>query len=251
MVLMTFRLFASGRDLADALCFRYTEQCPEWLERKGVLRYKWDTAQKRMRLRVATVLHLWMELHWKPEDSDAIPRLQELVEIMEGDRAFHARSLRLSLDRIVEEKEHYHGQRFRKEERYKPTTVPPPPTPFASKKNLAALVTKDPTALETVRFATPEGVVEFARMITMVESTYYRKLSPENFVHYNSEQTQNIRRELGDFEQRYKTWIVWTITNPRIPAERAEVIRFWFDVAKVCVLVSSIWDEADLSCAAI
>ena len=35
MVLTTFRLFASGQNLADTLYFRYTEQRPEWLTRKG------------------------------------------------------------------------------------------------------------------------------------------------------------------------------------------------------------------------
>ena len=83
------------------------------------------------------------------------------------------------------------------------------------------------------QFATPEGVVKFARMITMVESSYYHTLSSENFVHYKSVQTQELRKKLGDFEQRYKAWIVWTIVTPEDPVERALVIKFWFDVAKV------------------
>ncbi|KAF9644331.1 hypothetical protein BDM02DRAFT_3122068 [Thelephora ganbajun] len=67
----------------------------------------------------------------------------------------------------------------------------------------------------------------------MVESRYYRKLSPENIVHYKSEHTVKLRKELGDFEQRYKAWIVWTIVTPKDPIERAHVIEFWFEVAKV------------------
>jgi hypothetical protein len=251
MVFMTFRLFASGQSLADALYFRYTEQRPDWLDHKGVVRYEWSMAQNRMKSRVATVLHLWMELHWKPEDSDAIPRLQELIKMMEEDGTFHARSLMLSLDRIVEGEGKYHGRRFRKEDRYKPTTIPPPSTPFAANKDPAVLATQGSTALKTVDFATPEGVVEFARMITMVESDYYRDLSPENWVHLDSEQTRKVRRDLGNFEQRYKAWIVWTIVTPEDPVERARVIIFWFDVAKVSefrFLVSSIRDEADLWC---
>jgi hypothetical protein len=233
MVLTTFRLFASGQNLADALYLRYTEQRPEWLTHKGKMRFEWSMAQKRMKSRVATVLHLWLELHWDPEDYCAISRLQQLVGTIEEDHAFHAGSLRVSLDRIVKDKDHYQGQRFRKEERYRPTTAPPPPTSFGTRKDLGTLATQDPPGLTIVHFATPEGVVEFARMITMVESRYYRKLSPENFVHYNSEQTRKIRRELGDFEQRYKAWIVWTIMNPEDPVERAHVIEFWFEIAKV------------------
>ena len=240
MVLMTFRLFASSRDLADALYFRYTERRPEWLTRKGMMRFEWSMAQKRMKARVATVLHLWLELHWKPEDSDAILRLRQLVGTIEEDCVFHAQSLRMSLDRIAEEGD-YHGRRFRKGERYKPTMVPPPPTSFAAGGDLAALATWSPSGLSTVHFATPEGVLEFARMITMVESKYYRKLSPEDFVHYKSEQTQKLRKELGDFEQRYKAWIVWTIVTPEDPVERAQVIRFWFEVAKVREICFIVW----------
>ena len=232
MVLTTFRLFASGQNLADAFYFRYTEQRPEWLTHKGKMRFEWCMAQKRMRARVATVLHLWLELHWKPEDSGSIMRLEQLVGTIEEDCAFHAQSLRMSLDRIVKEKG-YHGRRFRKEERYKPTMVPPPPTSLAARNDLVALVTRNASDLTILHFATPDGVVEFARMITMVESGYYHQLSPENFVHYKSQETVKLRRELGDFEQRYKAWIVWTIVTPEDPIERAHAIRFWFEVAKV------------------
>ena len=79
-------------------------------------------------------------------------------------------------------------------------------------------------------------LVEFSRMITMVESRYYRKLFPENFVHHKSEQKLKLRKELGEFEQRYKTWIIWTIVTseaPGDPVERACVIEFWFEVPKV------------------
>ena len=96
MVLTTFRLFASGQNLADTLYFRYTEQRPEWLTRKGKVRFEWSMAQKRMKARVATILHLWLELHWKPEDSGAIVRLQQLVGTVEEDCVFHAQSLRTS-----------------------------------------------------------------------------------------------------------------------------------------------------------
>ena len=233
MVLTTFRLFASGQNLADALYLRYTEQQPKWLDHKGNVRLEWCKAYKMMRGRVATILHLWLELHWKPEDSGSIVRLEQLVGMIEEDRAFHLQSLRISLDRIVKEGD-YHGRRFRKEERYKPTTIAPPPTPFATRSDLITLAKRNASDLRILHFATPEGVVEFARMMTMVESRYYRKLSPENFVHYKSEETTKLRRELGDFEQRYKAWIVWTIVTPEDPIERAHVIKFWFGVAKVC-----------------
>lgn len=235
MVLTTFRLFASGQDLADALYLRYTEQRPEWLIRKGKMQFEWSLAQKRMQARVATVLHLWLELHWKPEDSGAIVRLQQLVGTIEEDCVFHAQSLRMSLDRVNKDKAHL-GRRFQKGERYKPTLIPPPPTTFARRDDLITLATREPSALKITHFATLDGVVEFARMMTMVESRYYRKLSPENFVHYKSEQTRKLRNELGDFEQRYKTWIVWTIVTPEDPVERAHVILFWFEIAKVCTI---------------
>ena len=241
MVLTTFRLFASGEKLADALYSRYTEQCPEWLTHKGKVHFEWRTAQTRMKSRVATVLHLWLELHWKPEDSGAISRLEELIGTIEKDCAFHARSLRLSLDRISEDQDRYHGRRFRREERYKPTAAAPPPTSFLARKDLADLSARDPSDLTVVQFTTPEGVEEFTRMITMVQSRYYRKLSPENFVHYKSQETQKIRRELGDFEQRYKAWIVWTIMTPEDPVERARAIEFWFEVAKVGGIYRSSW----------
>ena len=237
MVLTTFRLFTSGEKLAEALYCRYTEEVPGWLTRKGKQKFEWNLAQRRMKSRVATVLHLWLELHWKPEDVGATPTLERLVRTIEADRAFHATSLRISLNRVVQDKDHYHGKRFREEERYMPTTVPPSPTPFAARDDLASLALRNQGDLKIVHFATPEGVIEFARMITMVESKYYRKLSPENFVHYKSDQTKKLRKELGNFEQRYKAWIVWTIVTPENPVERANVIEFWFEVAKVCEIL--------------
>jgi hypothetical protein len=258
MVLTTFRLFASGQSLADALYFRYTTLRPEWLDRKGRVRFKWTMAWKRMRARVTTILHLWLELHWKPEDSGAIERLQQLVDAIEKDCAFHAQSLRMSLDRIANDKD-YHGRRFRKEERYRPTMIPPAPTKFAARDDLISLATQIPPSVATedkpsssltiVHFASPEGVVEFARMMTMVESRYYRKLCPENFVHYKSKETSRLRKELGEFEQRYKAWIVWTIVSPEKALERAHVIEFWFEVAKVGVIRSIVGRcEADVRC---
>jgi len=63
----------------------------------------------------------------------------------------------------------------------------------------------------------------------MVESRYYRKLSPEDFVHYKSERTLTLGREFWDFEQQYKAWVVWTLVTPEDHIER----EFWFEVAKV------------------
>jgi len=96
-------------------------------------------------------------------------RDHELVGTIEEDRAFHAPSLRVSLDRIVEEKDYY-GQRFRKEKGFRPTTDPPAPTSFAASRDLTALATQNLPGVMISQFATPEGVVEFTRMMTMVES---------------------------------------------------------------------------------
>jgi hypothetical protein len=60
--------------------------------------------------------------------------------------------------------------------------IPPAPTQFATKNVLIILATQKLLGLSIVRFASPEGVVEFARAITMVEAWYYRKLSPRNVV---------------------------------------------------------------------
>lgn len=49
------------------------------------------------------------------------------------DCALHAQSLKMSLDQIVKEEDH-HGRRLRKEERHKPTTVPPTLTSFAARR---------------------------------------------------------------------------------------------------------------------
>ena len=57
-------------------------------------------AQRRMKGRVATILYLRLELHWKPEDLDAMTRLRQLVETMEQVSAFHAQSLKMSLEWI-------------------------------------------------------------------------------------------------------------------------------------------------------
>ena len=56
--------------------------------------------------------------------------------------------------------------------------VPPTPTSFAVRSDLATLVTQDPSGVIILHFATPEGIVEFVRMMMMVESRYYCKLSP-------------------------------------------------------------------------
>ena len=48
-------------------------------------------------------------------------------------------------------------------------------------------------------------------------------LSLENFVHYKNEQILKLRRELGDFEQQYKAWIIWTIVTPEDLIKRAHV----------------------------
>ena len=219
MVLTTFRLFASGKNLADALYFRCTEEWPGWSTRTGI------------KARVATVLYLWLEFHWRPEDSGAIMGLRQLVGVVEEDCAFHARSLRTPLDRIAKDRD-YHGQRFRKEERCRPTVALPPPALSAEMDHLATLAARNPSTLTIAHFArTSEGVVQFARMVTMVESRYYRRLSP--FVDHKSYKMLELRKELRGFEQRYKAWIGRTIVDIKDPVERSRVIEFWFEVAKV------------------
>jgi len=119
----------------------------------------------------------------------------------------------MSLDRIATGKDHY-GRRFRREERYRPAVSPLLRTAFAARSDLTTLVARDPSAPTIVHFGTPQGVVKFVRMITMAESRYYRKLSPDDIVHYKSERTLMLRSEFWDFEQRYKAWVVWTIVIP-------------------------------------
>ena len=59
----------------------------------------------------------------------------------------------------------------------------------------------------------------------MAEVRCYRKLSPENSVHYKSQQTFKLRKGLGEFEQRYKVWLVWTIVTPKNLLERAYAVE--------------------------
>ena len=92
--------------------------------------------------------------------------------------------------------------------RYRLTMVPPILTSFTVRSNLTTLATQDPLGVRILCFTTPEGIVEFMRMMMMVESRYYHKLSPENFVHYKTKQTLKLRKELGGFEQQYKAWMV-------------------------------------------
>ena len=72
--------------------------------------------------------------------------LLQLVAMAEEDSR-SMRSLRLSLDRIIKEKE-CHGRWFRKEERYGSTISPSPPT-LAVRNNLTTFATRNPSATRT------------------------------------------------------------------------------------------------------
>ena len=131
-----------------------------------------------------------------------------MVGAIGDDRAFHAPSLKVSMDRIVKEKDYY-GQRFRKKERYRSTTDPPASASFAERNDLA---TQNPSGMTVSKSATPKGVVEFTRMMTIVESRYYHNYPQRISCITRASRRGSLERNGGDSEQRYKAqWAVWTI----------------------------------------
>lgn len=231
MVLMTFRFYSHAISLAEALLLRYTEDAPTGIAKD---QYRaWLETMVRVKQRVVFVLHQWFECDWKPEDRPAFETLDLLIRDHIGsDSPSDRDALLRSLEPCRKDPQHF-GTRHLTPNRPISVGSPKSPTSFG-RRHLTHRVPRTEIYWDITPFRSPEGIEEFARQLTLVESKMYHRLCPEDWIDLNRPDAVALRMKWGeDFGNGLNDWVFETVLRPNTPEERARGFDFWALVAKV------------------
>lgn len=239
---MTFRLFTSPTDLVDAIIARYnlvppnngmsSEELHLWQRQKGL----------PVRLRVSNLIKQWVELYWKPGVDDPIlptlmtftkeglwglfpapaQRLFELLEMRkyEMDKG-EVRSKNLLLNKTL----------------LVPSTSGPTseiPRPNMTKTLLVSLRKKDYSNVCITDF----DALELARQITIMESTLYCAIQPEEILEAGQQDGAKARsntnvKAVSSLSTVITGWVAESILDERDLKRRTLLIKFFIKVADV------------------
>ncbi|KAF2142597.1 uncharacterized protein K452DRAFT_226758 [Aplosporella prunicola CBS 121167] len=244
---LTFRLFTTPREFAEALIdrFNYVEDSP-------------DVACP-VRLRVHNIFKGWLETHWQPEDdSDALgvilafatgklrtvlpnagKRLAELIAKVSGIQASAPTNRLLSsLGKTNTSATVYSA------------ADPNVPNPIVSKSQLNAL--RATRAGATVCSILDFDPLELARQFTLIESRIFCSIQPEELL--ASEWTKkngravNVRA-MSKLSTDLTNLVADTILQLEEPKKRAVIIKQWVKVAAKCLELNNYDSLMAIICA--
>lgn len=230
MLLMTFRYYSHAVSLAEALLLRYNEVAP-----RGLIQAQyciWLEKMSRIKQRVVLVLHQWFARDWKPEDRPAIETLDLLIQKHIGpDSASDCDSLLRALHPCRKGSHHF-GVRH-----LTPvcTSSPESPTSIGRHYLRHRVRSKSSDPWDITPFNSPDGIEEFARQLTLIDSAFYHRLKIEDWIELDRPEAVNIRKEWGEQHTLcLSDWVLDSTSGPSTPQERARGFNFWTLVAEVC-----------------
>lgn len=233
LVFLTFRLFASPQEFAEALVYRfdYIDQCPN--------------IATPVRLRVSNVFKGWLESHWRHDcDEPTIPFIMNFVEQKVVSLSSSVGNRLLDLINIVRTT-HGPGVPRVLSSMGKTNTVgsskhdpdSPAPTPILSKSQLTALKTwkMGGCGLSILEFDT----MELARQLTIKTSSIFCSILPEEllgceFTKQSSSLAVNLRA-LTLLSTDLSNLVIESILSLEDTKKRASVMKQWIKVAAKCL----------------
>ncbi|KAG9315835.1 ras guanine nucleotide exchange factor domain-containing protein [Chiua virens] len=238
---LCFRFFSSPRETFDTLVARYDEN----LACKSHSRAESPSMQVRMR--VARLLYLWVDLHWRAEDSEVLGDLTQFAfSRLTKDIPEHA-SLQLvsSLHQHACAGEKSRGLRKQKtiaraEEKYRRE----PLTSSWEPREKKAMMKGDLCEAKLEHFHSSGGHAMFALQLTLVLWEKYRAFEPEDAVRYlmsrngeDSPPTSEVGNKVESFiayERAVHRFVMDSIGTAESIQKRTELTELFLELANQC-----------------
>ncbi|THV03848.1 ras GEF [Dendrothele bispora CBS 962.96] len=238
---MTFRMFCTPLELAETFVARYHLQPPpglseedstEWMKRKGV----------PVRLRVSNSIKLWLEVYWRSNpDNSALPLLTDFTN--EISLTFSKPAERI-VDLIHARSENRDMGVSPKGDRTRDPgmALNPPsagltseiPRPTMTKTLLAALRSKNYSSIAITDF----DALELARQLTIMESSLYCAITPEEILEAGQEKANqkpvNVKA-VSSLSTVITGWVIESILDENDTKKKTALIKFFVKVSDKCV----------------
>lgn len=262
---LTFRLFASPKDLTKALFSRFLLAPPERIAENSPEAQSWSrSVALPVKLRVINMFKTWLESHWQPEtdgiilnpladfaqekikptNASAASRLIDLVQKRQyrPEELAQIQSLHqtVSNDRMRQGKPALDGVPLHlstpMNEKFPATIfqVPPPP-PAIGRMLLNACRSDTCTHISVTEF----DPLEIARQLTIIDSRLFCMIQPkELFMQSKGKQrpsdSSNHVRQMSAQSTKITGWISEVILSEQDTKRRTQIMKWFLKLADVC-----------------
>ncbi|KAH7910825.1 ras guanine nucleotide exchange factor domain-containing protein [Hygrophoropsis aurantiaca] len=236
MFFLSFRCFASSKALFQALVARYQQDLPEDLPAA-----QRQTEAYHIKMRVAKILHLWVDLHWRQAFDGEIFAL--LLHFCFNDLAKDlpqelSSQLATALHACARGGADYRSRRLQQRakaalphEKDAPLTWAPPTEHLMS--------CDDFSRTSVLSFNTPEGHQFFAMQLSLCMWDKYSRVDPEDAVKFwhdgQDKKVGTLLSAVIAFEDIIALWVTKSIVESPSPETRVELIGAFLDISKECI----------------
>lgn len=248
--LLTFRVFATSIQLADALIERWAHVCPPEESRSANFNpHVWDIQTLSIRARVVNFITEWTKIHWyPPTDMAALPKL---LDFMQGETSDPARRLAALLHKVSVPSSGLHGtsmeatknkadrmnmlsafvQHMDPSAPLSPTAVTTEvPRPSMTKSLLNTLRAKTFLPIHPLDF----DPVEMARQLTIMENRVYSEIPMQEMIEKVDGRSVPHVKAVSDLSNAITGWITSHVLKEGLDSKkRAAIIKFFLKVYKV------------------
>ncbi|KAL4073254.1 ras guanine nucleotide exchange factor domain-containing protein [Scleroderma yunnanense] len=240
---LCFRFFSTPMETFRALVARYYEDTPAGLSLADA-----SIASLYVKMRVAKLLYLWVDLHWRTEeDGDVFTPLTDFAfRLLSQDlpkqassrlvNALHDRACAGSDARGLRiERTIAHAESKSRSEVLSCTWEP---------KDKRTMIKGDFSKVRLLQFNTPGGHSLLSLQLTLLLWEKYRCFQPEDAVRYlmtrkgeDSILTTEVARQVATFmsyEKALHRWVMNTLASATTIEMRTELIEMFLDIAQHC-----------------
>ncbi|KAL7271979.1 cell division cycle-related protein [Rhizina undulata] len=228
--LLTYQSFTTATELFNELVKRFTIQCPAGLTATDFKIWT-EKKQKLIRVRVLSILKIWLEQHWMEGLDDGARDLLKKMYTFAKDVMLPQLS---GTNRVMELIETRLEGREPEMKRMVLNMVSQPPPPIL------------PKSLKKLKFLDVDAL-EFARQLTIIESRSYGKLKPTECLSKGwskqpvpgcPDPAENIRSIIMQ-SNRLTNWVAELILGQTEVRKRVIVIKHFIAIAEKCRLLNN------------
>ena len=248
--LLTFRVFSTSIQLADALIERWAHVCPPEEGRSANFNPRvWDIQTLSIRARVVNFVTEWTKIHWyPPTDLAALPKL---LDFMKGDTSDPARRLVGLLHKVNMPSSGRYGpsmeatknkadrmnmlaafvQHMDPSAPLSPTaTTTEVPRPSMTKSLLNTLRAKTFLHIHPLDF----DPIEMARQLTIMENRLYSEIPMQEMIEKVDGRSVPHVKAVSDLSNAITGWVTSHVLKDGLDfKKRAAMIKFFLKVYKV------------------
>ena len=240
---LCFRFFSSPRETFDALVARYDENLP--CRSSSMTR----SHSIQVKMRIARLLYLWVDLHWRAEDAEVLTPLTQFAFSRLAQDIPRAASSKLisSLRQRACAGEKSRGLRKEKtiaraEARYRQDVLSSTWEPREKK----AMMRRDFFRVKLGHFHSRGGHAMLALQLTLLLWEKYRAFEPEDAVRYlmtrngDDNPTSEVARKVANFmayERAVHRFVMNSIGTAESVQMRTELVEFFLELATVSFLL--------------